>query len=81
MVQIVDFSSHKISFNPLGLSSNQEQIQLRTMANPYFMLRLAPRPLFRVSSQHPLLHPPTNCFWYRIGTEQDLTIVGVTCHS
>ena len=64
MVQIVDFASHKISFNPLGLSSNQEQIQPRTTTNPYFALRLAPNPLIQVSSHYPLLHPPTNSFWY-----------------
>jgi hypothetical protein len=26
----------------------------------------------RVSSLYPLLHPPTNSFWYRIGTETNL---------
>lgn len=36
--------------------------------HPYFTLRLAPTPLFRVSSNYPLLHPPTNNFCYRIGT-------------
>ena len=57
------------SFNPLGLLTNQEQIPLRTTTVPYFTLRLAPNPLFRVSSHYPLLHPPTNSFWYRIGTK------------
>jgi len=57
------------SFNPLGLFTSPEQIQLRTTTNPYFTLRLAPNPLIRVSSHYPLLHPPTNSFWYRIGTD------------
>jgi len=59
------------SFNPLGLLINPNQIPLRSTTNPYFTLRLAPRPLIRVSSYDPLLHPPTNSFWYRIGTELD----------
>ena len=60
---------HLSSDNPLGLSSNHEQIQIRTTTNPYFTLRLAPNPLFRLSSHYPLLHPPTNSFWYGFGTE------------
>ena len=56
------------TFNPLGLLTSHEQIQLRTTTNPYFGLRLAPNPLIRVSNHYPLLHPPTNSFWYRIGT-------------
>ena len=60
---------HPRSFNPLGLLINPKEIPLRSTTNPYFTLRLAPNPLFRVSSHYPLLHPPTNSFWYRIGTE------------
>jgi hypothetical protein len=69
MVQIIESSSHKETFNPLGLFTSHEQIPLRSTTNPYFTLRLAPRPLFRVSGYYPLLNPPTNSFWYRIGTE------------
>ena len=35
------------TFNPLGLFYAPEQIHLRTTANPYFTLRLAPKPLNR----------------------------------
>ena len=62
---------HLSSDNPLGLLTSHEQIQLRTTINPYFTLRLAPNPLNRVSSHYPLLHPPTNSFWYRIGTDSN----------
>ena len=34
------------TFNPLGLLTSPEQIQLRTTTNPYFTLRLAPTPQF-----------------------------------
>ena len=66
----------QISLNPLGLLTSHEQIQLRTTTNPYFTLRLARNPLIRVSSHYPLLHPPTNCFWYRIGTEPYVSNLG-----
>ena len=69
------------TFNPLGLLTSHEQIQLRTTTNPDFTLRLAPNPLFRVSSHYPLLHPPTNSFWYRIGTEANSHISPSTRNS
>jgi hypothetical protein len=71
MITKAQSERHPSSVNPLGLSSNHEQIQLRTTTSPYSTLRLAPNSLFRVSSQYPLLHPPTNSFWYRIGTDSD----------
>ena len=40
----------------------------RFLCNRVIKGRLAPNPLFRVSSHCPLLHPPSNSFWYRIGT-------------
>jgi hypothetical protein len=60
------------TFNPLGLFDAHERIPLRTTTNPYFTLRLAPKPLLRVSSHYPLLDPPTNSFWYRIGTRRHI---------
>ena len=64
------------TFNPVGLINAPEQIPLRTTTNSYFTLRLAPNPLIRVSSHYPLLHPPTNSFWYRIGTELYVSNLG-----
>ena len=75
MITKAQSERHPSSVNPLGLLTSHEQIQLRTTTNPYFTLRLAPNPLFRVSSHYPLLHPPTNCFWYRIGTDLHLRLI------
>jgi hypothetical protein len=72
MITKAQSERHPSSVNPLGLLTSHKQIPLRTLTSPYLTLRLAPNPLFRVSSHYPLLHPPTNSFWYRIGTETNL---------
>jgi hypothetical protein len=78
MITKAPSESHPRSFNPLGLLISHEQIPLRTLTNPYFTLRLAPNPLFRVSSHYPLPHPPTNSFWYRIGTDSSYLLSGLS---
>jgi len=69
LINVIQAKSYQRSISSTGPLINPNQTPLRTRTNPYFALKLAPNPLIRVSSHYPLLHPPTNSFWYRIGTE------------